>query len=580
MKYIRLFFTGAGLLLLTFGANGQDIASFQRGYNNGKGLYNLEKYDLAMEAFRPLTKQYPGNPFAPYASFYYALSAFKAGQSNMAKNMLLQINQRYPNWDRSDDVFYWLTTIYFDQGDYDQGIKAAGKIKSKAAKEDVKATKLHFLNEINDLEVLKGLLQQNPYDGEVAEILAIKLAERPLDGENAQLLDFLVNEFDLDKEKYASLSLTASNKKDSYNVAVLFPFMMEELTQGRGVRSHQFVLDTYEGIKLAAKKLNDAGKKIELYAYDTQKDSVTTAAILARPELRQMDLIIGPLYPASSKLVSAYTYSHKINMLNPLSSNSEVIGGNPMSFLFKPTLETQAKAAALYASEAFKDNPSTMIVYGESQRDSILAFTYKKIAEAHGLKVDYMRKSGQAKAKQLLDFLTKKEGDEDDPEAGFLINPGHIFITITDELVVANAISALEIRGDRLPVITLEDWLDLRFVSFEQLDRLQIRFVAPNYINYGKEEVAAFKEAYTKETNSLPSQYAYTGYDMMLFFGNMLHKYGNYFQQGFTKNEFEKGDIFTGYEYREKNDNQFVPIVQFRGPVLEVVNVMTQDAGQ
>lgn len=583
MKYIKLFFLNA-ILLMASVANGQDMTSFQRGYNNGKDLYNLGKYDLAMEAFKPLTKQEAGNPFAIYASFYYALSAFKAGQENTAKNMLLQINQRYPTWEKSDDVFYWLSTIYFDQEDYDKGMKASAKIQSKAAKKDVEAMKIHFLNEVNDLEFLKSLLQQNPYDIAVAQVLASKLAERPLDGENAQLLDFLVNEFNLDPAQYTASTLKESKKKESYNVAVFFPFMMEELAQERNVRSNQFVLDTYEGIKLAVEKLNSEGKKIALYAYDTKKDSVTTAAILQRPEISQMDLIIGPLYPASSKLVSAYTYSHKINMLNPLSSNSEVIGGNPMSFLFKPSLETQAKAAAIYASETFKENPSTMIVYGETARDSILAFTYKKVVEEHGLEVDYIKKSDQAKAEQLLKFLTEKEGgeeeEEEDENAPFLINPGHIFITITDELVVASAISALEIRGDRLPVITLEDWLQLGFVSYEQLDRLQIRFIAPNYINYEKEEVVEFKEAYVKETHTLPSQYAYTGYDMMLFFGNTLHKYGNYFQQGFTKSQFEKGSIFTGHQYKNKNDNQFVPIVQFKGPVLEVVNSRTQEAGE
>ena len=128
---------------------------------------------------------------------------------------------------------------------------------------------------------------------------------------------------------------------------------------------------------------------------------------------------------------------------------------------------------------------------------------------------------------------------------------------------------------DKLPVIALEDWLDLRFVSYEQLERLQIRFVAPNYINYEKEAVEKFKDIYIQATKSFPSEYAYSGYDMMLFFGDMLHQYGNYFQQGFSKTIHQNGYVFEGYSYDSHNDNQVVPIVQFNRSVLEVVNPST-----
>lgn len=571
MQYTKLFFISA-CLLLTVAAQGQDKAAYQRSYQNGKGLFDLGKYEMAMEAFKPLTKQEAGNPFTEYASFYYALSAYKAGQEGVAKAMLLQINQKYPNWEKADDVYYWLTKVYFDMGAYDQGIKTSHKIKNQKVKEDVEGMKLHYLGQVSDIKMLKDLLQQNPYDLEVAKVLAREVSERPATGENSQLLDFLINEFELDKEKYEALGLEKSEKKAHYNVAVLFPFMTEELKEGRSVHPNQFVLDTYEGIRIAVEKLNAEGKKINLYAYDTKRDSAATAKILNRPELRQMDLIIGPLYPVTSRLASEFTYKYKINMLNPLSSNAAVIGGNPMSFLFKPTLETQAIAAATYASEAFKDNPKTMIVYGKTAQDSILAFTYRKIAEEKGLEVEHMKRVGEEEARDLLQFLTKKASEDD----SLSYNPGHVFVATTNEMVVANVISALEIRADKLPVITLEDWLNLKFISFEQLSRLKIRFIAPNYINYDKEEIAAFQEVFKEETHALPTPYAYTGYDMMLFFGNMLLEYGNYFQQGFVNEGFNKGSIYTGYVYRGNNDNQFVPIVQFNGPTLKLLNASAE----
>src|SRR5699024_1333405 len=95
---------------------------------------------------------------------------------------------------------------------------------------------------------------------------------------------------------------------------------------------------------------------------------------------------------------------------------------------------------------------------------------------------------------------------------------------------------------------------------------------SPNYINYEKEEVEHFKDNYIKVTKNFPSEFAYSGYDMMLFFGHMLHAHGNYFQQGFSSTIHQDGYVFEGYSYDSHNDNQFVPIVQFNNSVLEVVN--------
>ncbi len=570
MQYIKASFILA-FLLLALGGVAQDAASYEKSYKNGKDLYNLGKHELAMEALRPLTRQESQNPYHQHASFYFALAAFKAGQSALAKDMFLQISQKHPNWENIDEVYYWLAILYFDQGAIDPALKATAKIKAKKNREDLVNMKTHYLSEINDLDKLKELLQQNPYDAEVAKVLATKISERPASATNSQLLDFLISEFKLNEEKYRANSLKPSQKKNTYRVAVLFPFMTEELEQERSARSNQFVLDTYNGIKLAVEALKDQGKNIELHAYDTKRDSLTTVHIISLPEIRQMDLIIGPLYPIPSKLVSDFTYKHKINMLNPLSTNSEVIGGNPMSFLYMSTLETQASEAAEYIAAQFGENKNGFIVYGNSARDSILAHQYKQVAEENGLTIRSMRKIAPSQARDLTKLLANTSGQA--PGDGALQDGlGHLFVATSDELIVANVITALEMRGDKLPVVVTEDWLDLKFVSFEQLERLQIKFVAPGYVDFDKEAVKEFKSAYSGKTNLLPSDFAYAGYDMMMYFGNLLFEHGNYFQEAFGQEKFTEGVLFPGYKYNEANNNQYVPIVQFNNSRLELVN--------
>ena len=83
----------------------QQSDSFESNFNNGKELLKLEKYGLAMQAFKPLTSEIDGNPYQKIASFYYAVAASKNGQQALARDMFLQIANKYANWEKIDEVY-------------------------------------------------------------------------------------------------------------------------------------------------------------------------------------------------------------------------------------------------------------------------------------------------------------------------------------------------------------------------------------------------------------------------------------------------------------------------------------------
>lgn len=78
---------------------------------------------------------------------------------------------------------------------------------------------------------------------------------------------------------------------DSFDVAVMLPFMLNEQEQSRPSRLYT---DFYRGFLLAAKQLSSEGTPIRIHAYDTASNADSISAILADPSFRQMDLVIGP----------------------------------------------------------------------------------------------------------------------------------------------------------------------------------------------------------------------------------------------------------------------------------------------
>ena len=127
--------------------------NFQSQYTAAKTFFKEGKYNLAMEAFKPVIPYDQANSFSEYASFYYALSAYHQGYGAVAKDMLSQIKNLYPNWDKMDEVNFWLAKIHFDRAEASQALQALAAIKnSKTASETSELKKL-IVASVNDIEL-------------------------------------------------------------------------------------------------------------------------------------------------------------------------------------------------------------------------------------------------------------------------------------------------------------------------------------------------------------------------------------------------------------------------------------------
>lgn len=570
MKYLKFLV----FILFSFfysAAFGQSSGTAQEQYTHGKALFKQGKYESAMDVFAKLANENANHPFVEYASFYYALSALDAGQTAPAKNMFLQIFQKFPSWEKIDEVHYWLGKIYLDEANYAEAFDHLQEITGKGTKADAQAMTLHYIDQINDAGKLQRIFEENPDNKEIGMLIAKRISNMPLANQNQELLEFIVQEFELDMSHYDRADYGDSEKKLSYNVAVLLPFLYKELAASKNV-GNQFVLDLYQGILMGLQKVNSEGANIQLFAYDTRRDSATTAKLLQQEGMQAMDLIIGPLYPVPSKLVSEFSFRHQINMVNPISNNSEVIGNNPFSFLWKPSYKTQAEKAAEFASTEF-DNKKALIIYGTSPNDSVSAFAYKEKAEELGIEIIQMHQVDASKVEKVSDILSvseEGEGEEGEEveeeieESIYLQNEevGHIFVASSDEIIIANIISALENRNDEIALIGSEDWLDFRFLTYDQLERLRVYILAPNLVNIGNEDVENFRNNYIDQTKSLPSSFTYNGYEMMVFVGETLMEYGTYFQKESENVGLQKGNILPAHSFAGANDNQYVPIIK------------------
>jgi hypothetical protein len=566
----------AFMLLMVASATVWAQINYQEQYMYGKKLFSDGKYNLAMEVFKPLIAYDVNNSFSEYASFYYALSAYRQGYDAVAKDMLNQIRSLYPYWEKQDEVSLWLATIHFKKSEYSQGLHALSLVTNQRTVKDSELLKKNALTHVEDITLLKSLYQKYPTDEVIGERLAYVLAVNA--NSDQTLLEELIQKFHLKKSDFVE-ETPETIRRDVYSVSVVFPFVVNTLEPTPNRKRNQFVLDMYEGMKLAVDTLAKQGVNISLRAYDTERNVEKLKKILEKTELKNTDLIVGPVFQEENAVLQEFSKMYQVNAFNPLSNNIELVAKNPYGFLVQPSNESIGRHSAQYIAKNLI-NRKCIVFYGESKRDSILAANFVAEATAHGLRMMKVVRVSKDATKKISDILaTPTEYDEFKYPKQFTLpkdSLGSVYVASDDPLIYTKVISSVETRGDQVTIMGFESWLDQSSVNYEKYERLNIVLAAPNFTTVTNAWYIAFQRKFIKvhgrsSNTAAYSNYAKLGYDFMLFAGYALKKHGVYFQNEVAKKPWVPGYLSEGYDYTRGRDNQQIPFVKFEGGKLSVV---------
>lgn len=535
-------------------------------YTNAKSLFRDGKYNLAMESFKALIPYDKNNPYAEYASFYYALSAYHQGYYAVAKDMLNQIRKLYPNWDKLPEVNFWLGKIHFNNRDYFQGMKVFESLQDKKFDADIESVKIKSLTTVSDIETLKMMHEEYPKDAVIARYLAIALTKSVANPDDKKMLEDLVDKFRLKRADFIP-EAPKTVFKERYAVSLMLPFMVSTLEPTPGRKRNQLVLDFYEGAKLAVDTLAKQKIDISLRAYDTERNLEKIKRILATEELKNTDLILGPIFPEENKIVQDFSVTQKINVFHPFSNNTELIGLNPHAFLFQPSAEVLGKKSADYMADHARGK-KTMVFYGTGKKDSVLAANYTQQARERGLRLLSAVRISNKETKKISDILaTATEYDEFKYPSQFTLRKDSvhgIFVASDDPLIYTKVVGAVEMRGDSVLVIGSENWLDDNAIDLEKYQTLKIALASPNYWDVKRPHYKAFEKKFLRTHGRVATNVARMGYELMLFVGNQLKTNGVYFQEGLSQSGILPGYLGQGFDYRATRDNQVVPFSTFK----------------
>ena len=346
------------------------------------------------------------------------------------------------------------------------------------------------------------------------------------------------------------------DKNKRLKIALMLPFALDNKTLNIELKSIQTetkkirpktkpFFEIYQGILLALNEYKQQGYNIDLYVYDTKKSPYTVKQILKKPEISQLDFIIGPIYTNTFDTALKYKPA-KLPLISPLKLVESNINKNKYYIQLTPSKDAvMDKMARHFAS---LDSARFIVVYDEKdQKSKDNTWIYSERLK------HYISKAGKDSAEIIK---VRYENKLKDFKKYFNHNKTNIVVIPSEnQAFVTDVVTKLNIsnKQDSVILFGFKSWMKYN-IQIQYFHNLNLSLFVNKVPDYKKHETVEFLNKYRDEYNSEASKYAMIGYDIFKMFVDFDINYA--FNPSCLQDFVYKGLIYDVKLY--KNDKHFV----------------------
>ncbi len=352
-------------------------------------------------------------------------------------------------------------------------------------------------------------------------------------------------------------------RKPSLKVAVLLPFNVEASKQVNIIeeelddeivekereekiisrRSKVFV-EFYQGTLMALDSIKKQGVNVEMFVYDTSPDTNKVKQILANPEMKYADIILGPAFAQNLPIVSEFSKRNNIPLVYPFSTNNSELSKNVHLFQLMPidTLLFESMAKQIIASSVGKrivlirteDEDSKY----ESQLSELIRNKVYWESFQNGTVPDFVEYKFKQDDLASLEKMFSKE------KANTVIIPSIEEAQVNR--IITTVKGAREKTKTNVTLWGMPEWLKYQTINPEDIHQLNGHMFSYYAVDYTNAVSAAVVDKYRTWFKTEPmsispyfqnarvqsnlSRYSLWGYDVSYYFLSALKDYGKQFE--------------------------------------------------
>ncbi len=307
------------------------------------------------------------------------------------------------------------------------------------------------------------------------------------------------------------------------------------------------MVEYYEGFLMAVDSLKRTGTSIDLYVYDCNKESSSLNNILAKSEMKNMNVIFGPAQQQHIKPLAAFAKKNDIRLVVPFSSKEGEVFSNP--FIYQINTPQSYLYSEVY--EHFtRQFPNANVILLESS-----VVDKDKVEFIKGLKQELGSKGIPVKTlKENAPVETLKAVLRNDKENFFIPTSGNDLTLL--KIIPQLTLLVRDNPEARIHLFGYPEWQTYTKDHLESFFELDTYFYSSFYTNNllpaAINFTHAYRKWYSKEMEERYPKYGMLGFDTGYFFLQGLSKYGSELEKNLPLMDLTP--IQTGFKFQRVNN--------------------------
>ncbi|SEG00311.1 ABC transporter substrate-binding protein [Algoriphagus boritolerans] len=542
---MRNLFLFLSILFTVQFSNAQGLPSE---YQKAKSALLAKDYWEAMNGFKQVTDADKYGNLANYAAFHLAEAALGANQPAQAISALQPVYGK--NWNKSDEAKYLLATAYFRNNQNLEALKVIKAIKKEEILQKSYNLTFEYLSKATASFLVANLSEFKANEGYAAAMAAVLQKQTIMSASEIEALN----------QVRSSTPKKNVVRDEVLDLVLILPFTGSSSASVSGISYTDFMFELFQGIEIGIAQLKSEGYKVNLSTFDSKRDLNHLTNLLNDPVIAKADVIIGPIYPEETDIVSAFAEKEQIPFIHPLSNLGERFEQFKYSYLFRPSVASLA-SGIISNLKSQKWGNRIAVGYSSSSRDEKLGLLLQAELEKSGFQLVKIQKVDSRNAATFLQGLGVSRGNNPSVDQVVLLSD--------DPAVAQSVFSLMESISTSVPLLVMDSWLAFNFANYEMLEFPNFYFISNNTPKFDTEAMSQFRDQFYKKYYAYPGMNSILGLELVYWLGSNSKSTFDYnFRRSLDQNSFQQGKLTWGFNFQNSNNNSYTPVFKMEAGEL------------
>lgn len=314
------------------------------------------------------------------------------------------------------------------------------------------------------------------------------------------------------------------------DISLLVPFRLNDIklktASKTEVEKSAMAIDFYQGFKLGLDSAAKLGLNFRLKVFDSKNNNSYLEELINKGNLKNSNLIVGPVFPDGLKHLSSYSISQNIPVVSPLAASHPSEFNNPNLISIANNVDLHASKLGDYINRSYSpENTVVVLINPKTPDDEVMADPIRNY---------FARNNKQFVFQEYASVFTM--------ETKLIKNRRYVIVVSSNDrkfiMPTIDKLVKMKNAGLSVDLYGHPDWVKQNY-NIDKLQALRTTVTASYKVDYTSGAVKDFIKNYRKLFNFEPGEYAFKGFDIGFYFGKLIARHGKDYMSHLAREKYD-----------------------------------------